>query len=147
MAAQSPGWIAELKGGHTPETEEYGIRSVTYRSPRPFHPTRLMNALADWEGVLRSKGFCWIASRPDVLAVWSQAGPNLTIEPGERLAPDAAPGQELVFIGVDLDPEEPFRRLAPALLTDEEFALGPAGWLTLEDPLPDWDLAHDHAAH
>ena len=30
-----------------------------------------MKALADWEGVLRSKGFCWIASRPEVLAVWS----------------------------------------------------------------------------
>ncbi|GAB3922979.1 GTP-binding protein [Kribbella albertanoniae] len=146
MAAQSPGWIAELEGGHTPETEEYGIRSVTYRSSRPFHPERLMDALADWEGVLRSKGFCWIASRPDVLAVWSQAGPNLTIEPGQKLAPDEAPGQELVFIGVDLDLEEPARRLGPALLTDVELALGPAGWAGFEDPLPDWEL-DDHAGH
>lgn len=149
MAALSPGWLAELEGGHIPETEEYGIRSVTYRADRPFHPARLLEALEDWEGVLRSKGFCWIASRPDVLAVWSQAGPNLTIEPGQRLtSQDAEPRQELVFIGVDLDVDEPGRRLEPALLTDGELALGPAGWASFSDPLPSWDLAElDHGHH
>ena len=46
-AQESAGWIAELKkesegGGHTPETEEYGIGSVLFRSQeRPFHPQRL----------------------------------------------------------------------------------------------------------
>jgi len=81
-----------------------------------------------------------------VLAVWSQAGPNLTLEPGQLLeSPQAR--QELVFIGVDLDLDEPRRRLEPALLTDEEFAAGPGHWRTLEDPLPEWDLAdlHEHA--
>ncbi|MET9224672.1 GTP-binding protein [Lentzea sp. NPDC003310] len=146
-AAQAPGWAQELAGtGHVPETEEYGIRSVTFRASRPFHPGRLTAALADWEGVLRSKGFCHIASRPDVLAVWSQAGPNLTLEPGQLLdTPHAR--QELVFIGVGLDLDEPRRRLEPALLTEEEFAAGPEHWRTLEDPLPLWDLAdlHEHA--
>ena len=145
-AAQAPGWAQELAGGHTPETEEYGIRSVTYRASRPFHPARLVEALADWEGVLRSKGFCHIASRPDVLAVWSQAGPNLVIEPGQLL--DAPAGrQELVFIGVDLDVTEPARRLDPALLTDSELAAGPEVWRTFADPLPEWDFSdlHDHA--
>ncbi|MDX8140624.1 GTP-binding protein [Lentzea sp. BCCO 10_0061] len=145
-AAQAPGWAQELAGGHTPETEEYGIRSVTYRASRPFHPARLVEALADWEGVLRSKGFCHIASRPDVLAVWSQAGPNLVIEPGQLLdAPDAR--QELVFIGVDLDVTEPAQRLDPALLTDSELAAGPEVWRTFADPLPEWDFSdlHDHA--
>ncbi|SEQ29393.1 GTP-binding protein [Lentzea albida] len=146
-AAQAPGWAQELAGGHTPETEEYGIRSVTYRASRPFHPARLAEALSDWEGVLRSKGFCHIATRPDVLAVWSQAGPNLVIEPGELLdSPQAR--QELVFIGVDLDVAEPARRLDPALLTDQELAAGPEVWGTFSDPLPEWDLddLHDHAS-
>jgi G3E family GTPase len=144
-AAQSPGWAQELAGTHTPETEEYGIRSVTYRASRPFHPARLVAALTDWEGVLRSKGFCHIASRPEVLAVWSQAGPNLTLEPGQLLdSPHAR--QELVFIGVDLDLTEPGRRLDPALLTDAELATGPDHWRTFEDPLPEWDFSdlHDH---
>jgi G3E family GTPase len=145
-AAQAPGWAQELAGTHTPETEEYGIRSVTYRASRPFHPARLMAALADWEGVLRSKGFCHVASRPDVLAVWSQAGPNLTLEPGQLLATPLG-RQELVFIGVDLDVTEPRRRLDPALLTDDELAGGPELWRTFEDPLPEWDTSelHDHA--
>ncbi|SMD25188.1 GTP-binding protein [Kibdelosporangium aridum] len=146
-AAQTPGWAAELAGGHTPETEEYGIRSVTYRASRPFHPERLMTALSDWDGVLRSKGFCHIATRPDVLAVWSQAGPNLTLEPGQLLEKPVA-RQELVFIGVGLDLDEPRRRLDPALLTDAEFATGPEYWRTLVDPLPVWDTAdlHEHTS-
>ncbi|WP_439423166.1 GTP-binding protein [Saccharothrix sp. HUAS TT10] len=69
--------------------EEHGIRSVTYRADRPFHPARLVAALADGEGVVRSKGFCHIPSRPHTFAVWSQAGPNMTIEPGELLTDDA----------------------------------------------------------
>lgn len=27
-----------------------------------------------WKGVLRSKGFCWLATRPSVHGEWSQAG-------------------------------------------------------------------------
>ncbi|WP_433559531.1 GTP-binding protein [Pseudonocardia xinjiangensis] len=146
-AAQAPGWAAELAGNHTPETEEYGISSVVYRAARPFHPGRLVAALDNWRGVLRSKGFCHIASRPDVLSVWSQAGPNLVLEPGQLLGPtDGSPGQELVFIGVGLDPDEPRRRLDPALLTDAELAAGPQAWRRLHDPLPAWDIdaVHDH---
>jgi hypothetical protein len=30
-----------------------------------------------WKGVLRSKGFCWLATRPCVHGEWSQAGVNL----------------------------------------------------------------------
>ena len=46
-AQQSAGWLQELRmeaegGGHTPETEEYGISSVVFREAgRPFHPARL----------------------------------------------------------------------------------------------------------
>jgi G3E family GTPase len=142
-AATSAGWAEELVGNHTPETEEYGIRSVTYRVDRPFHPARLAAALADWEGALRSKGFCHIASRPHTLAVWSQAGPSMTIEPGELLTgPTAA--QELVFIGVGLDPGEPRRRLDPALLTEAELAAGPTAWQQFPDPLPAWDDLEPH---
>ena len=50
-AQESAGWIAELEKeatgeGHTPETEEYGIGSVVFRSQdRPFHPQRLQAIL------------------------------------------------------------------------------------------------------
>ncbi|MHA6628692.1 GTP-binding protein [Pseudonocardia sichuanensis] len=145
-AAQTPGWAAELAGSHTPETEEYGITSIVYRAARPFHPARLLTALEGWDGVLRSKGFCRIATRPDVLAVWSQAGPNLTFEPGEIIGASDTTGQELVFIGVGITVTDTYRRLDPALLTDEELAAGPDAWQRLPDPLPLWDSSdlRDH---
>ncbi len=38
-AATAPGWDEEIADGHTPpETEEYGIASMTFRADRPFHP-------------------------------------------------------------------------------------------------------------
>ncbi|MCY7342750.1 MAG: GTP-binding protein [Pseudonocardia sp.] len=123
-AANTPGWAAELAGRHTPETEEYGISSVVYRAARPFHPARL-------------------------LAVWSQAGPNLTFEPGELIGTSDAVGQELVFIGLGVTVTDTYRRLDPALLTDDELAAGPDTWRLLPDPLPLWDDSdlHDHGAH
>ena len=45
-AAQTPGWDEEIADGHAPETEEYGISSMAFRSERPFHPQRLADALA-----------------------------------------------------------------------------------------------------
>jgi G3E family GTPase len=179
-AANAPGWAQELSGaGHTPETEEYGIGSFVYRAQRPFHPERLWTALhaeEPWESggarLLRSKGFFWVASRPEVMALWSQAGPSLTLEPaGTWLAaqgPEALDEMdpldraavleawdpyygdrltELAFIGVALDADAITDTLDACLLDDAELAAGEASWRTLPDPLPEWeglDL-HDHA--
>ena len=58
-AEQSAGWIEELnKGGHTPETEEYGISSFVYRSKKPFDPKRFWEYVR-WKfpsTIIRSKG-------------------------------------------------------------------------------------------
>ena len=40
-AEQHPDWLKEARiGEHTPETVEYGISSIIFRSRRPFNPTR-----------------------------------------------------------------------------------------------------------
>lgn len=145
LAAQAPGWDEEIAGGHTPETEEYGISSMTFRSDRPFHPDRLNAALDKLQGLLRSKGFCWIASRPDVAAIWSQAGPNLVIEPAQFWqTTDITPGQEIVFIGVRLDRPHVRQLLEWAVLTDDEVAAGAGVWRRYKDPLPEWGMTHSH---
>lgn len=145
-AAEAPGWDEEIAMGHTPETEEYGIGSLTFLADRPFHPQRLADALDKMTGLLRSKGFCWIASRPSVAAIWSQAGPNLVIEPAQLWSStELDPGQELVFIGVHIDRDAIGDMLCSALLTDSEWAQGEHAWLRYPDPLPAWDLTHVHA--
>jgi G3E family GTPase len=145
-AAEAPGWDEEIADGHTPETEEYGISSMTFRSDRPFHPQRLAEVLTDMRGVLRSKGFCWIASRPSIAAIWSQAGPNLVIEPAQYWSTtDLAPGQEIVLIGVRIDAAGIGASLESALLTEAELAAGEPSWRRLPDPLPAWGATHTHA--
>ncbi|WP_018603660.1 GTP-binding protein [Mycobacterium sp. 155] len=145
-AAAAPGWDEEIAGGHTPETEEYGIGSMTFRSDRPFHPQRLAAALDQITGLLRSKGFCWIASRPAIAAIWSQAGPNLVIEPAQFWSRTEVPAsQEIVFIGIRIDRDGLDALLRGALLTDDELALGEQAWLRYPDPLPEWSVTHVHA--
>ncbi len=163
-AAQSPGWLAEIRGEHTPETEEYGIGSFVYRARRPFHPARFAEALkTDWPGnVLRSKGFFWLASRPDAAGEWSQAGGVVRHGPAGiwwAAAPrehwpedpeyrarieaefDGEYGdrrQEIVFIGQNLEPKQTREILDRCLLDDTEMTVGPDVWKTFDDPFPKW---------
>lgn len=88
-AQNAPLWIQEIMSGghhhHTPETEEYGIKSFIFRADRPFHPERFMQfAQDDWDGVVRSKGIFWLATRPNWAMSWSQAGGNVQISTAGR---------------------------------------------------------------
>lgn len=163
-AETHPLWFKELHGfkGHIPETEEYGIRSFVYRAKRPFYPARFHAFInRDWPGVIRAKGFFWIATRPDHVGEISQAGALVKTgkmglwwtsvpkkhwpdDPGfERmLAPymDAIWGdrrQEIVFIGADPMSEAGLRKELDACLVDEVSFI-PAAWRRLSDPFPDW---------
>jgi G3E family GTPase len=164
-AAQAPGWMKELRGEHVPETVEYGIGSFVYRARTPFHPERFWALLQDqgtWTGVLRSKGFFWLASRLDVTGLWSQAGSSASCQaagmwyaalPDEEWPEDPAlraqverdfqepwgdRRQELVFIGAGLDEGALRGKLDGALLTARELAAGPKAWRRLPDPFPAW---------
>jgi G3E family GTPase len=162
-AAESPGWMRELRGEHTPETEEYGISSFVYRDRRPFHPDRLYEFFhQDWDGVLRAKGFFWLASRPAFMGMYSQAGGAARIEPAGRwLAatpksdwPDDPEQvqealddwdprfgdrrQELVFIGVGMDREALIAALDECALTGEELTRNEADWAEFTDPFTPW---------
>ncbi|MFI2651097.1 GTP-binding protein [Micromonospora fulviviridis] len=172
-AETAPGWVAELNGGHVPETEEYGISSIVFRDHRPMHPQRLWDLLAgglEVFGVVRSKGFLWLASRPDVQALWSQAGPSGRCDPigvpvvvsgewpedpEERIELESRwhpvfgdRQQELVLIGIGLDGQGLRAALIACLLTDTEIAAGQDAWRALPDPFPTWDIGelreHDH---
>lgn len=162
-ASKAPGWLQELRGTHTPETEEYGIGNFIYRARRPFHPQRFKALVeSEWPGVVRSKGFFWLASFPTLAGSWSQAGavaryhvagywwasmpPERWPEDPEAVALikekwDERVGdarQELVLIGMDMDEEALRARFDACLLSDEEMASGPSTWTTWTNPFSDW---------
>lgn len=160
-AKAAPGWLKELRGEHVPETEEYGISSFVYRAWRPFHPKRFWDRMnGEWRGVVRSKGFFWLATRYDVAWEWSQAGGACHVRPAgtwwasvppEQRPPDLEDvqflnerwrephgdrRQELVIIGIGLDRQSLCDALDACLLTDAEMSGGPREWIELADPFP-----------
>ena len=80
-AQEHPLWAQELYNfqDHVPETEEYGITSFVYRAREPFDPMKIHAFFnEEWPGVVRAKGFFWIATRPDFVGELSQAGAFIT---------------------------------------------------------------------
>ncbi|WP_420995038.1 zinc metallochaperone GTPase ZigA [Cupriavidus sp. 30B13] len=163
QASRAPGWLKELRGEHTPETVEYGIANFVYRARRPFHPARFFALIeSEWPGVIRSKGFFWLASRPAWAGTWSQAGGVCrhglagrwwaAVPPGQwPQDPEAVAmirrnweegvgdaRQELVLIGIEMAEADLRRRFDDCLLSDAEMAQGPRAWLAYDDPFPAW---------
>ncbi len=162
-AARAPGWMQEMRGTHVPESETYGIRSFSWQARRPFHPERFAQMIRErWPGVLRSKGFFWLASRHDQVGEWAHAGSIFRTRSAGRWwdavareqwpadeshlmhirsrweSPHGDRRQELVFIGMNMDEASLRERLQACLLTDEEMACGAAHWAGYADPLPGW---------
>ena len=164
-ASHNSAWLTEPRGTHTPETEEYGISNFVYEARRPFHPGRFYDwSKTEWPGVIRSKGFFWLANRMEAAGYWSQAGAICQNEPAgfwwaaapKRLWPLEEESvnkilkiwkkpfgdrrQEIVLIGIDMNKEQLKRDFDSCLLTDEELALGEEGWKSFPDPFPQWNL-------
>ncbi|MEP1445977.1 MAG: zinc metallochaperone GTPase ZigA [Paraglaciecola sp.] len=165
-AEKAPGWLQELRGEHIPETQEYGISSFSYSARRPFHPEKFYQFLHSTDGLgklLRSKGYFWLASRPEFAGQWNQAGgiarygfaglfwksvppeqwptDQESLQSIEHLwqEPFGDMRQELVFIGQDLDKELMTQKLDACLLDDDELIQGKKYWQTLADPFPVWE--------
>lgn len=163
---EHPLWFKELHGfrDHRPETEEYGVSSFVYRARRPFHPARLYRFFQEeWPGVIRAKGHFWLATRPDWVGEFSQAGALVRHEAmgfwwasvPEQHWPDSDESQrmirahwhpvygdrrqELVFIGTGMD-ESAIRQCLDAALVGDINARGMplAAWQRLPDPFPRW---------
>ena len=163
-AEQAPGWVKEMRGEHIPETEEYGISSFAYKARKPFYPQKFFDFLhsKNLSGkLIRSKGYFWLATRPQFAGHWSQAGGiarygfagmfwKAVPEEQWPLDQDSLDSikenweepfgdmrQELVFIGQGLDKEQVFKELDACLLTDEDLLQGKDHWATFNDPFPD----------
>ncbi|MFE2352560.1 GTP-binding protein [Streptomyces parvulus] len=136
------------------EADAHGVTTLVWHRRRPFHPGRLYAALEDLTcAAARSRGRFWLADKADTLLHWDAAGGALCVEgAGPWLAslPDAAWDlvppvrraaaaldwhpehgdrcQHLVFTSPGLDRDGLVRVLESCLLTDAEYAAGPAAW-------------------
>lgn len=152
----------ELCGLATHPRDDRNV-SFVYRARRPFHPARFHRFLfEEWDGVLRSKGFFWLATRPDLAGYWSHTGSACAAQafsPWWAAAPasvwpidkaglariesawDERLGdrrQELVFIGRGMDEGGLRHGLDRCLLSKAELSLGASGWAGFHDPFPSW---------
>lgn len=165
-AESSAGWQKELANDHIPETEEYGISSLVFRSQRPFHPTRFWNYLNHEfpATIIRSKGLFWLASRPNDALNFSQAGGSSRMEragvwwcsmPFEQRIqyPSFVENQEyienkwskewgdrlteLVLIGQNLEKDVILKDLQSCLIQDDELHLFDFTGKNFHDPFPE----------
>jgi len=173
-ASAMPRWAQELEGHHASEADTYGIESFVYRSRKPFHPQRLHALLArpteHLPGVIRYKGYFWLASRPDWVGCVSGAGRLCQVEPVGRwwaavprnrwpsdaetrlaiqaqwVEPFGDRHQEIVLIGQQLDRAALTAALDRCLLNFTETRKGLAAWGELDDPFPGWEATPDAVA-
>lgn len=115
------------------------------------------------KGLLRAKGYVWLASRPEWVASYSRAGNNATIEPvgqwwsavpKSRWPAKGTPARtgietiwqepygdrltEVVFIGQGMDREQIEQEWKRCHLSFTEARKGMAHWRDLDDPFPNW---------
>lgn len=166
QAQLAPGWLKEMRGEHIPETEEYGISSFSFQARRPFYPQKFYDFLhgsSEYGTLLRSKGYFWLATRPQTAGQWSQAGgiahygyggmfwkavpkeqwPSdqdyLNSIKEQWVEPFGDMRQELAFIGQKLNKEAMVAALNECLLSEEDLLKGQSFWRSLPDPFPAWE--------
>jgi G3E family GTPase len=155
---------APLLRGAPPLDADCGAQLVLFSARAPFHPGRLHEALdVLLDGVVRTRGRIWLATRPDAVLWLESAGGGLRVgHAGDWLAGagdgawDAASpqrralaalgwherfgdrAQDLVVLTRGADPSDVEAALRSALLTGDELAAGEDAWRELPDPFGFW---------
>jgi G3E family GTPase len=162
-AQNAAGWQQALSGEHLPESEEFGVTSFVWRARRPVHPARFKALIeGDLPGVVRAKGFFWLATRPAWVGEWQLAGrmgrhqgagfwwaaieeKRWPEDPAWRemirglwVEPTGDRRQEIVFIGIGMDEAKLRAELDATLLTNAEWRAGARAHARLPDPFPAW---------
>lgn len=163
-AAEHVNWLVMPRGQEESETDEYGFGSFVFQSRIPFHPKRFLEVVESelFDGVVRSKGIVWHATRNDWACEWSHAGKVFDLSPSGTWAASVSKNEwpdepefaesieevweepfgdrrsELVIIGQHLNQSSIANALREALVTPEELEAGEALWSSFEDPFEQW---------
>ena len=169
-ATEGAGWRKVIEEGPGAGANDNKVTTFAYRARQPFHPERLWSLLqSPLPGILRAKGYFWLATRMNLVGGLNIAGSECHYSPaGEWWAavahkdgsehleipdrfkkvwkePFGDRRQAIAFIGIDVDPSDLNARLDACLLNDSEMTAGESSWPTLPDPFPAWSThMHDH---
>jgi G3E family GTPase len=152
-----------LLAGEPPLHGDAQVALVEFNAERPFHPDRLHVAIdALLDGVIRTRGRLWLASRPEQAMWLESAGGGLRVSSAGKWMAAMTP-QEVAYVNperrafADLkwhphfgdrhtamavlacgaDPAQIRGAFTGALLTDDEM-LDPGEWTRYPDPFGDW---------
>ena len=135
---------------------KHPIESIHLMQRRPFHPERLESWLdKSWVGIVRVKGFLWLATDMNGIYVLDAAGSQREVglegtwyasvadefedDPEVQHLVQSHPWgdrrQALTIIGSPTSIAEAKNELESALLSDEEMDEGPEQWKEYNDPL------------
>ena len=154
---------APLLVGQPPLDSRGPISLVEFNATRPFHPQRLHDCLdLLLDGVIRTRGRLWLASRPEHAMWLESAGAGLRVSSaGKWLAAltgaerDGIDAERRAFADLRWDQQHGDRHtamtilvcgadaaeildgLSGALLTDDEYR-SPQDWVHYADPFGDW---------
>lgn len=145
------------RAGNRSNPNHYPLVARQLEELRPFHPERLHIWLSrDWPGLIRVKGFLWLATDMNHVYVvdsigtlrelgmegtWYSALPpeELPSDPEVQKALLSGPygdrRQSITIIGEPEAVEREMRSLRNALLSVTELDRGPQGWTDLPDPI------------
>ncbi|RTL62476.1 MAG: cobalamin biosynthesis protein CobW [Pseudonocardiaceae bacterium] len=155
---------APLLRGGPPLDSDCGVSLLVFSDRRPFHPQRLHDAVdLLLDGVVRSRGRVWLATRPAEVLWLESAGGGLRIgqaghwladageQAWEQVDPERAAmaslgwdehygdrSQDITVLTYAADHAEISAALHAALLTDDELAAGERAWAQLPDPFGWW---------
>lgn len=142
LAARS--WSMPDADTVVPSSTTSGAWRLDLRSPRPFHPDRLLDRIeALGAGPHRSRGCFWLPTRPGVVQQWAGAGGQLSIgsvgEWGRR-----TPLTRIVLTGLGPTPTDLPAAFEDLLVTPTEALLDARSWRVAEDGLEPWlgDVRH-----
>lgn len=128
-------WASPTRSDDLPLVGAEGVWQVDLRSPRPFHPDRLLDSLEQLgSGRHRSRGCFWLPTRNGRVITWDGAGGQLSIGDHGPWRTES-PFTRIVVTGVGVAPAR-LRESFAALLTHPEELR--AGWQVTEDGFEPW---------
>lgn len=162
FAWREPAWLGVIEGRRLLPERSHGVSSVTWRNRGALDPKRFYDLIhGGVSGLIRARGFFWLATRPSLIGSLNTAGSRATVEatgwwwaatpieewpadPVERdlIRSDWDPvtgdrNNELVFIGTNLDEELLLADLEACVISSSDWVFNGSG--AREDPFAEWD--------